>query len=553
MSKTKKFAALALSVTIAAGLLATAAGCCRHAHDTKSVNATCTEAGYYEDICFKCGNVNERYETSPALGHDFEGGFCTRCGETDPDDTSLGDEAGRLALSSQGVLSWNKLKKATKYELKLTLPNEPEKVYEFPRTQGSVNLEEIFGKDDYNKPINFPAGRTFARFVHYELYEEQIEGEQIDQEYPVDEDADEFRIIKRNGKYEMERMGYADENVKLTGFYSDKKTDETGDYYLYEFKLDDGNKPVQLNISKQIKLSSGNRISYYKTADDRASGRNAVSSFEMPYFKYPAGATTWYTRISLQSGDYADYDLRVYGLRTLKVTRYVTSGEFSGSLDGASRTQIGNSTEHLEGDIVPGAALLSGVNYACSVRDEAYNYIGVVRPDSESGVTADYTVRPCGSGDEVKLYFNPEYYDGKVKAQAEEYAEIRKTYGVAEVWESNQRKGCNLTYSNVGSSTTAEIPGRVCGMRVLSADFQYSLVSTINIPAAGVLPELLLNYNVTTVNLGFIDEIGASAFVGANGNLVINCAFGEEYAERLFHEKWNNKNSSEKFTTNFNV
>ena len=45
--------------------------------------ATCTDDGVEKRACAICGSAEER--TPPALGHDFQDGVCTRCGEKDPD------------------------------------------------------------------------------------------------------------------------------------------------------------------------------------------------------------------------------------------------------------------------------------------------------------------------------------------------------------------------------------------------------------------------------------------------------------------------------------
>ena len=57
-------------------------------HDYRaSVTApTCTKPGYTTHTCSACGDSYRDAET-PALGHDFQDGVCTRCGEKDPDVT----------------------------------------------------------------------------------------------------------------------------------------------------------------------------------------------------------------------------------------------------------------------------------------------------------------------------------------------------------------------------------------------------------------------------------------------------------------------------------
>lgn len=51
----------------------------------KAKPATCTESGYLSYAV--CSNCSKRFlwEEIPALGHDYEGGVCTRCNEQDPD------------------------------------------------------------------------------------------------------------------------------------------------------------------------------------------------------------------------------------------------------------------------------------------------------------------------------------------------------------------------------------------------------------------------------------------------------------------------------------
>lgn len=44
---------------------------------------TCTEPGYKEHTCTVCGKI--KHEEVEALGHDFEDGVCSVCGESDPD------------------------------------------------------------------------------------------------------------------------------------------------------------------------------------------------------------------------------------------------------------------------------------------------------------------------------------------------------------------------------------------------------------------------------------------------------------------------------------
>lgn len=58
---------------------------CQHAviMDMTKTQPTCTEPGLKENWCYDC-NKFLGTETLPALGHNYVGGKCTRCGESDP-------------------------------------------------------------------------------------------------------------------------------------------------------------------------------------------------------------------------------------------------------------------------------------------------------------------------------------------------------------------------------------------------------------------------------------------------------------------------------------
>ena len=56
---------------------------CVHSYtDGETLEPTCTAEGFRETVCSLCGYRQK--ETLPALGHDYSGGACTRCGEPEP-------------------------------------------------------------------------------------------------------------------------------------------------------------------------------------------------------------------------------------------------------------------------------------------------------------------------------------------------------------------------------------------------------------------------------------------------------------------------------------
>ena len=90
-----------------------------HSYKEEVTAPTCTEKGFTTHTCSVCGDSYKDTETL-ALGHDFVGGVCTRCGEKDPDipDASgqCGDnlywsfnrESGELTITGSGDM-WNYL------------------------------------------------------------------------------------------------------------------------------------------------------------------------------------------------------------------------------------------------------------------------------------------------------------------------------------------------------------------------------------------------------------------------------------------------------------
>ena len=85
-----------------------------------SVTQNCTEGGYKLYKCANCDETEKRDVTS-ALGHAYENGVCTRCGEADPDYNPGGgnDDGGssgnfltdffaKIASFFQRIINWFK-------------------------------------------------------------------------------------------------------------------------------------------------------------------------------------------------------------------------------------------------------------------------------------------------------------------------------------------------------------------------------------------------------------------------------------------------------------
>ena len=69
-------------------------------HNDNQQGATCTEDGYIDWVCWNC-NHSYREITESALGHSYQGGECTRCGDISPEWGTC-PTCGRKYLLSDG-------------------------------------------------------------------------------------------------------------------------------------------------------------------------------------------------------------------------------------------------------------------------------------------------------------------------------------------------------------------------------------------------------------------------------------------------------------------
>lgn len=116
---------------------------------TGAKDATCTEDGYTGDkICNACG-YTIKGQVIDALGHDYEDGICTVCGETDPDyKTAEGDVEIFVTIADKGAVV----------------------VFQQPVTVVDVNHNGIFDVDDalFAAHEKFYTGGATAGYASYE-------------------------------------------------------------------------------------------------------------------------------------------------------------------------------------------------------------------------------------------------------------------------------------------------------------------------------------------------------------------------------------------------
>ena len=87
---------------------------------TEAKAATCTETGLTEGVhCSRCNTVLKAQTSTPALGHDYKNGVCTRCGAKDPNYKPAAPtiSTGFVASTGKPTVKWNAVSGAAKYEV----------------------------------------------------------------------------------------------------------------------------------------------------------------------------------------------------------------------------------------------------------------------------------------------------------------------------------------------------------------------------------------------------------------------------------------------------
>lgn len=259
---------------------------------------TCTKKGInYYVYCPKCNKYwttpGHKKETTPeqnvlpALGHDYQGGKCTRCGKTDPallpDTLQIPD----LDISNEGVLSWGGIKAASKYRVEITDEENVKHVYDISDSEDTVlDLTEL--SDEHKLAY----GKNYASITAYKPYSENIGGETIADDIPISESKTDFIAVKQNSGYSFIQTTYSDEYITVNGAYSDLRTDGDKQYILIEQQMDADKQNVRFNLSRKITASSGVSLSYYKDKDCT----QCIASNEWLLWSIPAGATDFYVK-----------------------------------------------------------------------------------------------------------------------------------------------------------------------------------------------------------------------------------------------------------------
>lgn len=446
-----------------------------------------------------------------------------------PSEPDTGDAAfSGVSLSASGVLSWNKIKGASKYVIAVTYSGADTPVqYDIDKSKTSQDLQTL--RDE-----GFPVGKTSVTLTAYEIDSVDIGGETVEQEVPMTGVSDSFRVTKLNGAYSLARLKYADDYITLDGFYSELATAADGDeYYLYELALKD-NKPTRLDISKKIKAATGGAYKLYKTASgrDNETAADEYKSADLMFLSFVHGENMLYAR-AVKDGVTVDYDLCVYGLYTADINRYASTFTTENGLRTYTHSKLGDTLTVTERDIIPAATLYDGVETGKLGRTARYE--AAEKTDlllDLPGTSAD------GAGKvSVKYYF---YDEPTVRADVAEYAKYSGTFGISE-----SDYGMSLSANN-GAKGEVTIPDVIVGKKVLSANFFMSEITALHIAEGATTFVATFDYCNYLKDIWLpstITDMNEFAFGGdpmdiLPTDMTVHCAFEKTTADN-FPFKWN--------------
>lgn len=380
-------------------------------------------------------------------------------GGTDIVDPGLidGSQLQGIAVSQSGTLSWSRLKIASKYMLTVTLA-DGEHTYELGKEVGSLDLTAL------SDGAALGYGKNSMTLTVFEWQEEEIEGETIGGDVPVDSDS--FFVISRYAGYSLDRLGYADGYVEMDGFYSSPRTDGNGTYYLSEQIMDDANEEMRYNVSKFVKAKEGSSVQFYKTREDRAAEQNPVEGFDFNIETIGHGNNYYYVRAKDAGGAAHDYDLLIRGVAYRRIS--VVQGNRITNNDGFSETTyttLNFSQTVLEGDLFD----INAVYEKAGILDNIY----VLRDGDFNLYEADTDCyAPVSWSESITLYADDIGWTGDMLDAFEEYG---TDYTLAYSYAANGQPDCiKLTYNKqTADNKDVVIPAKIAGAKVVLDKFSF--------------------------------------------------------------------------------
>lgn len=483
---------------------------------------------YYHYHEASCGSPNHRADV--AL-HESDTCFCgyVKKATQSPSNNYGDDSFSNFALTKKGVLSFNTIKNSSKYVLTITPTGSASQIsVDVDMNKTKITLDSLF--ED-----GFPKGKTTVQFQAWEYDTVEIDGEKITEEVPMVDAREMFRVVKLNGEFELQHLKHVDAHVELDGFYSQEKNNDVE--YVYELPLSN-NKPTTFNISKYIKATNGTTTKVYKTADARNNNDSdkAYGQFDFATISINHGNNFFYLRAVDSNGTVKDYDLCVYGLYTVEISRYLvtTTDKDSFGVKTYLEQEIGTKFTVTERDIIACETMYDNVAEGIIARNDTYELIN----------RQDYMLSAANSP-KMSLYF---YDEETVASDCAEFANYKDKYG-ASVF------GNNISMSVLSDYTDNElyIPYVIAGKAVSSVSvFNNNSITKISL-AEGFRHFPISITNCTAIKDVYlpstIEQLNAFTFKNVPKNATVHCAFSSAYAER-FNWQWNQINGSiNKYTT----
>ena len=382
--------------------------------------ATCVMDGrhaYYS--CGSCGKTfsDENGEvpitsgdiTIPATGHKYEGGYCENCDGIDPayKGFAIGKEITGVAVDENGVLSWSKIRSASKYEI----------VYAVGKENKRLAVDKRAASADITEISDFPL-KYGKNYLTVKAYEKAQSGEET-------EISSLNLIVKNlNSGYEAANADYEDKFVTASGFTADEKG------AIHKDVVVDGR--TMPTIKKDISVSDGYTLAFYYTASDRENDRNRINRFTR---ELSDGANRYYAAVLSGENLVKTYDIVLHGVKEvgMEFAKESVTTESDGTKVSSLEyyfTQMQKTA--LQGDYIDINGLYEKIPEGYVIRDDNWN---IYEKDG------DY-IMPYDSAD-VNCYYAAE--EKTVRAEADEFKYYAQTFYIRKV---NDRSSSHYDYMN---------------------------------------------------------------------------------------------------------
>ncbi len=472
-----------------------------HTHTLTAVDEiapTCEKEGVKAH--YHCNGCNKDFldaagkqETNAAgltlsrVSHDYKDGFCRYCDQADPSDRTLSD-ATRLtsvSVTQNGLISFSKLKVASKYVLTLTLA-DGERKFEITKEKAAFSLADL------PEGVKLSYGRNAMTITVYEREEIEIEGEKGYQDVPLW--SGKYALVSLREGYEVLPLRYEDDLISLEGFYGEKRTGNSGEYLLSEVTLPENNKKIYPTLRKDLKVKkAGYTAVIYQTAQGREEGTGQISIFTTPLSDTKQ---YYYVRVFDENNQPAgDYDLVLRGVTYLQVEMAVETSEKDAEGDRLYQFDYKinslNNIRFLQGDYMDLSPLFEKIPEGYFLRDNNWN---LYEPGKDYLLSSD-------------AYGVQEFFAAPAETLRAEAAELalytdlfqltRTKWQKNGVPDGNYLFGFSLRLKEDHAYGDLRVPAKILGNRVLLSASSFSWLTVTRVvlePGFTQLPEKLFFY-----------------------------------------------------------